>query len=60
MNFKTAAYGATAFLTLLFANFSLFLHSKANLEESLLEEKFGEAYREYRRHTGKFVPRYKK
>lgn len=40
-----------------FLNFALFLHSKASLEESLLVEKFGRAYEEYRARTGKFLPR---
>lgn len=45
------------FALLAFANFAIFIHSKANLEESLLEEKFGDSYRQYRQQTGKFLPR---
>jgi protein-S-isoprenylcysteine O-methyltransferase Ste14 len=47
-------YVGTAISSLSLISFALYI---ASYEEKLLEARFGEAYREYVRRTGKWLPR---
>lgn len=55
-----AATLLTANLVVLVAGISMFalLAARSRIEEARLIEKFGDAYRDYQRHTGRFLPRF--
>ena len=50
-------FNSGAVLVLLAAPFTLFFYWQSAVEEKLLQDHFGEAYRRYRPRTGRFLPR---